>query len=139
MIACDLQATHSSGHKFKTSTKIMAFEQPLLYPYPFYVGFSGGINNIPNIVDYFMNIEEYKKPPKMDGSECLVLTANKKMFSFTEPNKWFEVQNPYYAVGSGASLALGAMEAGKTPLEAVKIAGKRDIYTGMGYRFFKFK
>jgi ATP-dependent protease HslVU (ClpYQ) peptidase subunit len=33
-------------------------------------------------------------------------------------------------VGSGAQIALGAMLAGKTPLEAVKIAVTRDIYSG---------
>lgn len=35
-----------------------------------------------------------------------------------------------YAIGSGSDLALGAMEAGKSALDAVKIACKKSVYCG---------
>lgn len=35
----------------------------------------------------------------------------------------------YFAIGSGGSFALGAMDAGASAEEAVKIACKRDLYT----------
>jgi len=35
-----------------------------------------------------------------------------------------------FAIGSGSEFALGAMHAGATPLEAIRIASKLDIYTG---------
>ena len=43
-----------------------------------------------------------------------------------------------YAIGSGASYALGAMDAGATAKEAVKIAS-RDVYTGGLIRTYKLK
>lgn len=44
-----------------------------------------------------------------------------------------------YAVGSGREIALGALDAGKTPVEAVKIACKRDIYSGGKVRSIAIK
>lgn len=35
-----------------------------------------------------------------------------------------------WAIGGGASFAIGAMAAGKTPAQAVAIASKFDLYTG---------
>jgi hypothetical protein len=133
-IACDLQATHSGGYKFKLATKIGEFYQPLMYPTKFWVGFSGNVDAIPDIMDFYTNMHEYKKAPKIGGSECLVLTADKKLFTFVNPSKWLELKEKNYAVGSGAMFAMGAMEAGKTPLEAVKIASKKDPMTGMGFK-----
>jgi ATP-dependent protease HslVU (ClpYQ) peptidase subunit len=47
-------------------------------------------------------------------------------------------RNTPYAIGSGASFALGAMDAGATAKEAVKIAC-RDVYTGGKIRTYKIK
>jgi ATP-dependent protease HslVU (ClpYQ) peptidase subunit len=41
-------------------------------------------------------------------------------------------EDRYFASGSGKDFALAAMEAGKTAEEAVLIASKYDVYTGMG-------
>jgi len=46
--------------------------------------------------------------------------------------------NTPYAIGSGASYALGAMDAGATAKEAVKIAC-RDVFTGGIIRTYKIK
>lgn len=43
-----------------------------------------------------------------------------------------------YAVGSGSSYAIGAMDAGATALEAVRIAS-RDVYTGGKLRTYRIK
>lgn len=137
-IACDLQATHSRGHKFKLTTKIGKFFQPLIYPTEFYVGFSGNVDAIPDVTDFFLNMHEYKKAPQIKGVECLVLTADKKLFTFVNPGKWLEIKENNYAVGSGAMFAMGAMEAEKEPLQAVKIASKKDPMTGMGFKTYSF-
>ena len=108
-----------------------------MWPTKFYVGFSGDVDGIPDVVDFYHNIEDYKKPPKVNV-ECLVLTEDKKLFTFVNPGKWLQIKEKYYAVGSGAQFAMGAMEAGKTPLEAVKIASKKDPMTGMGFKNYKF-
>ncbi len=41
-----------------------------------------------------------------------------------------EVIDDFYAIGSGAKVALGAMACGKSAIEAVRIAARFDPYTG---------
>ena len=50
-----------------------------------------------------------------------------------------EFIGPFFAVGSGASAALGAMYAGATAEEAVRIAAKVDPYTGSDIRVERVK
>lgn len=40
------------------------------------------------------------------------------------------IKHKFHAIGSGFNIALGAMEAGASAIEAIKIAKKYDIYTG---------
>ena len=42
-----------------------------------------------------------------------------------------------YAMGSGGQLALGAMSAGASPEEAIRIASKHDAYTGHGVQVWR--
>lgn len=37
---------------------------------------------------------------------------------------------PYYSIGSGSTIAMSAMDAGASAVEAVNIAKKRDVYSG---------
>lgn len=58
----------------------------------------------------------------------LVVTAQ----GLFEVDKWCvlePVYEPFYAIGSGSKLAMGAMEAGVSAQRAVEIACKRDPYT----------
>lgn len=51
-----------------------------------------------------------------------------------EVDKWCilePVYEPFYAIGSGSKLAMGAMEAGASAQRAVEIACKRDPYTAL--------
>lgn len=41
------------------------------------------------------------------------------------------VEEDYFAIGSGASFALAAMDCGKSAREAVRVACKRDCYSGL--------
>lgn len=43
---------------------------------------------------------------------------------------WVKIDAPFYAIGSGAQFAVGAMEMGATPAKAIEIAMKHDSYTG---------
>jgi hypothetical protein len=45
-------------------------------------------------------------------------------------------ESPYIAIGSGAAVAMGAMAAGKTAVEAVKIAIKHNPGCGFGYEAY---
>lgn len=48
------------------------------------------------------------------------------------------VTGEYMAFGSGREIALGAMAAGLSAEDAVKLASKHDIYTGNGVDTLKF-
>lgn len=48
------------------------------------------------------------------------------------------VQDPIAAWGTGRDFALGAMAMGATAAQAVEIASRFDIYTGMGINVFSF-
>jgi len=135
-IACDVQATHPSGMKFKIKTKVHEFYQPLIYPTKFYMGFCGSLDSVVPAIDFFTDPTQYKKPPKISNAEFMVLTEDKKLFMFYNPAQWIAIDQPYYAIGSGMCYAMGAMAAGKTPLEAVKLAAKYDAGTGLGYKSF---
>lgn len=138
-IASDLQVTHPAGHKFKLDTKIISIHQPAFYPVPFHVGLCGNLEKFGELINFLQYPQDYKKPPKIKGMEALVLTEDKKLFTFYQPTNWVKVDQKYYAVGSGSSFAMAAMEAGKTPLQAVKIASKFDLYTGLGFKSINLK
>jgi ATP-dependent HslUV protease subunit HslV len=50
-----------------------------------------------------------------------------------------EVRNKFYAIGTGAQYAMGAMEAGATPAEAVKISARYDEHTGLPIETMKLE
>lgn len=133
-IACDLQFTHPSGYKFKGTTKVHQIYNPAIYPKPFYVGFAGSVTAGQAGLNWL--IDPVGKPPKSGGAEFVVLTQDKKMFTFTNPASWIAITDQHYSIGSGSQYAAGAMQAGKSPLEAVKIASKFDPNTGNGYKTF---
>lgn len=60
---------------------------------------------------------------------CLVLTPQ-GLFEFDVYCRGEEVSDDFYAIGSGAKAALGAMHCGKSAVEAVRIAARIDPYTG---------
>lgn len=140
-MACDLQFTDMSrGSKFKGKTKVYRFNPHKdTYHCRFMVGFAGTASDIITVAEFFTFPDKFKNAPKVKNLTGLVLTEEKDIFCFDDYTKWLIVSEKYGSCGSGADLALGAMLAGKTPLEAVKIAGQHDAFTGMGYKNFKFE
>jgi ATP-dependent protease HslVU (ClpYQ) peptidase subunit len=70
---------------------------------------------------------------------AVVLYANGKVFEY---DKWcipVEITAPFYACGTGAKVALGAMKAGATAAEAVIIAAEIDPYTALPVTVKGFK
>lgn len=132
-IAGDRQATHSGGMKFRMKTKIFEYEQPLLYPKKFYVGLAGNVDKFADILEFFRDPTQYKKPPTMGGGEGIILTTDGKIFSFfKDPTSWLIIDQPTYAIGSGSHFAMGVMATGASPLEAVKESIKLDPNSGFG-------
>lgn len=135
----DLQFT-GANNKFKGTTKVYQFKgHPDTYHCDFIVGFCGVAAEIVPAVSYFSNPDQYKRPPKSKISG-LVLTAEQNIFIFEEDyTKWLAINQPFFAMGTGSTYALGAMEHGASPKEAVKSAMKHDPFTGMGIKGCKLK
>jgi ATP-dependent protease HslVU (ClpYQ) peptidase subunit len=141
-IAGDLQYTDmNNASKFKGSPKVYKFEKHKdTYPHcDFYVGFAGTAQDIIVTAEFFSRPHQFDKPPKVKGLIGLVLTEEGEIFTFDSYDKWLKVNEPFGAIGSGQGIAMGAMMAGATPTEAIKIASKKDTYTGMGVKTYKIK
>jgi len=71
------------------------------------------------------------------SDECSFVKVGKgKVFRIINTLRPYECGFPF-AMGSGAEYAMGAMAMGATPIQAVKIAMKYDIYTGGKVRTMK--
>jgi ATP-dependent protease HslVU (ClpYQ) peptidase subunit len=72
------------------------------------------------------------KPPEVlhdTDFTCLVLDED-GLWEFNSFCRAEKIEEPFYAIGSGAKAALGAMHMGASAIEAVEIAKKIDPYTG---------
>jgi hypothetical protein len=102
------------------------------------VGYTGTVQSAYNILDWLADPDE-KVPKGHKDSTFLALTEDGKIFCFNNPKQWIEIDGPYYAVGSGCDFALATLSKGGTPKEAIEVAMKHDIHTGMGVQEFSFE
>lgn len=70
-----------------------------------------------------------KKPKLSSGFSALVLTQGRRPRTYFYDCTFDEIDPPY-AIGSGARFAFAAMDCGKSPEEAVRIAAGRCTKTG---------
>ena len=133
-MACDLQATKGTA-KFMTSTKIIELEgekaEKLFNTKRVLIGHSGLQNDFGRVMTFLFT--ENGKPPRIRDSDFLLL-CKEGIFHSSDFEGWNKVEEKSFSIGSGSHFALGALASGATPLEACKIAGKKDIYTGIGYK-----
>lgn len=97
------------------------------------IGFAGEVNEGLKFVEWYLNKpedpnEEYDEI-SLDNTSAVVLTKEGKIYTY-ESHLPIEILDPHYAIGSGAQAALVAMDQGHDPIQAIKIASKRDAYTG---------
>jgi ATP-dependent protease HslVU (ClpYQ) peptidase subunit len=71
----------------------------------------------------------YTQQPKDDGFD-LLLAINGEVFQITNDYTLLRTSTGIYGIGSGADYAIGALMAGATVEEAIKIAIKLDINSG---------
>ena len=135
-MACDLQATHSGGIKFKIETKVIELPpktaKDLFGVKKAFVGFCGSVDAWGEIHGWFYVPEG--KPPKCRGIEMMMLTDKGEIYHATNMTNWTLIKEKQFAIGSGMQFAVAAMDSGKTPLESVKVASKFDPNTGMGFK-----
>lgn len=68
--------------------------------------------------------------PHDDGFRGLLARSDGVCLTFDSDLMAQQIDAPFHACGSGVEIALGAMAAGASAEEAVKIAAQYDVYTG---------
>lgn len=126
-MAADMQATDGKV-PFRYEGKMRKIQGHL-------VGAAGDVDNIPFFFQWYEECLENLAPttPRMSKQfEAICVRPDGKIAIYGPRLTAIPVEAPFYAIGSGSYVALGAMEVGASPEEAVKAAIKHDIYTGIG-------
>ena len=93
------------------------------------IGIAGDVAAGNRYLDWYRAGSKGRKPKVTKDFKALRL--NKEgLYLVDHDLVWVKVDAPFYAIGSGAQLAIGALEMGATPKQAVEIAAKHDNYTG---------
>jgi len=138
-IACDLQVTYNGRQPLKVDTKIERVEGPLVNNLwgaeEAFIGFAGTMSDWGNVLAWLR--DQNLKVPRIKNTEFLVLTNRKQIWYSDNFNNWSVYTQPH-AIGSGGPFALGAISAGSGVKEAIKVASKHDVFTGLGCKVYSF-
>lgn len=101
------------------------------------IGFAGAVEAGIAFVDWKKGGE---KPVELDEDfEAFVLSKDGRITWYGSKMVPIPVKEKFTAIGSGSHLAIGAMYAGLSPEEAVKIACKVDTGSCLPVKVFKLK
>jgi 20S proteasome alpha/beta subunit len=102
------------------------------------VAFSGDHAPMSDFLEWIKGGEK-GDAPKGDVN-IVAIGKNKKAYALwrEQSSKFINIDAPY-TDGTGHQIAQGAMDAGATAVEAVKISIKRDVYTGGKVRSYTHK
>lgn len=124
----------------ETADKIFRIKSPLTPNHAQIIGLAGDMADIALCVEW-MNSNQAPElkgalqlPPALQSSDrggfvAIVITGRGILYT-TASDVFNKTKAPFYAIGTGRRLALGAMAAGATAEEAVRIASQFDVYTG---------
>lgn len=97
------------------------------------IGICGDVFAAMLFVDWYGTSNEtlHKTLTEMtDDGFMVMIWDGKRLLEANRYCRPTEIAEPYYAIGSGGVHAITAMDCGKTALQAVQMAMKRDINTG---------
>ncbi|AUR94148.1 nucleophile aminohydrolase [Vibrio phage 1.193.O._10N.286.52.C6] len=137
VMCSDSQATRGDFIDNKNTTKVYEVGGSL-------IGISGNAISAKKFVDWFADMTEHSTaqeafphvnvtlPEKLveEDFHALVVYPDQTAYEFFGCDNVIECSEEYAAVGSGMLYALCAMDAGADAEEAVKVAIKRDVYSG---------
>lgn len=127
MLVADKQST--GGQQSCTVTKIFRVPQGL-------IGVTGNTSHMMPLLAWFQNLCMPELYPKFqageNNSQVLHIDKQKRIWLYADQPEPFQIEQPYYAIGSGNDIAMGAMMAGADARRAVDIACYLNIYCGMG-------
>lgn len=101
---------------------------------PHLVGFAGDASSSMMFLEWFRTRDDLRTRILThcggDRGFHALIWDGKRLFDADELCMVEEVNDEYYAVGSGACHAITALDCGKSAVEAVRMAMKRDMNTG---------
>lgn len=128
VLASDSRVTVNDMVSTDKQTKVHRLRDGRLY------GWAGSVEDAERLR---ISLRKGEAPPRLDNISALLIDGDGVIHLY-EGNIWIEQKGePYYAVGSGAPYALGAMDAGADAIAAAKIAIKRDVNSGGKVRSVK--
>lgn len=119
-MAADKRVT--GGPMFKT-TKIFRINGSL-------IGFCGSLEASLQFVEWRRTPDTKPEFGENSSFEALELSADGRLTYWASQLVAMAIEDDFYAIGSGASLALGAMAMGASPKRAISVAALYDSGTG---------
>lgn len=102
------------------------------------LGATGDVDEIAKFIEWYTNGSVGKQPKR--SKDFRVIRLNSEGLHIIDSNSyWLKLDDKFFAVGSGGQFAIGAMEMGATPENAVRIAAKHDLFTNSSITVFKLK
>lgn len=99
------------------------------------IGGCGSVSIVSEYIDWFLKGERGKSPSLGEDdkhdAEMIVVRPGRKVYLYDRTGK-YQLKAKAIAMGSGCEYAYGALEMGAGAIEAVKIAIRRDAYSGGG-------
>lgn len=104
------------------------------------VGCAGDSGSIDLFVEHLKSDSQFKMP-KNQYLEVLFVNPDGKVFITVNgsPPSELSEENEFFAIGSGAQYAMGAMKAGADIHKALEIAATFDVYTSGPFEVENFK
>jgi ATP-dependent protease HslVU (ClpYQ) peptidase subunit len=126
VLAADTQITCGDGSKMSTR-KIHAMPDGSL------VAFCGDSRYINRVRRWLARGAPRKGRPRIDADEfdMLVVKPDGSLWGTNDALDLEPIEEPFFSIGSGRGYAMGAMARGATPKQAVRIAARYDINTGV--------
>lgn len=95
------------------------------------VGVAGDFSSGLKFVEWYRT----KEPADFSDLSFDALVLNESgLFHYDNNLIPMPIMEPFYAIGSGADFAIAALDLGKSPVDAVKLACKWDISCGLPYQ-----
>src|SRR6185312_1506553 len=123
VMATDSRATAEDG-KAHRCEKLYRFG-------PLIVGVSGSHPGCMAFVRYFRARAEEQDDYDFEGASALVLCPKRGILIFDDCGEPDPVQEPFFAIGSGGQVALGAMHMGASAVQAVEAACRWNASCGL--------
>lgn len=128
-----------AGDRRVTEDSLVAFEMRKVFKRKSDGALVGGVGNttiLQRYVDWFLDGERGFKPNMgltKDDETCVIVARPSGKVEYHDRNGIQPILGKFFAIGSGASAALGALEMGATARQAVRVASKYDTNTGNGF------